>query len=219
MNINYKEPQFELFPANSATLEDINKPKFLLATLTLSTESLVILVILAIMIALFSFSLGVERGRHLAAQTLDDKVSAAWNVGGRRLAVVAPPVAAQATAGNLQASQRSRVLNTAQVTHANLNSRVVLTTVPKAVAVKPVVPAANLSMSSVGKWTVQLATYKSENYAKQDALGLKAKGYPVFIVKFKEYYLVCAGQFASQEQANAFSKKVPSKQGNQVRRI
>src|SRR5271154_225965 len=53
MNINYKQPQFELFPANSATLEDINKPRFLLANLTLSVESLVIFTILGIMVALF----------------------------------------------------------------------------------------------------------------------------------------------------------------------
>ena len=55
MNINYKQPQFELFPANSALLEDIDKPKFLLAKLTLSVESLVILTILGIMVALFHF--------------------------------------------------------------------------------------------------------------------------------------------------------------------
>src|SRR5580704_11977789 len=79
MNINYKQPQFELFPANSATLEDINKPRFLLANLTLSIESLVILSILGIMVSLFSFSLGVERGKRIAAQTLDERVSAAWS--------------------------------------------------------------------------------------------------------------------------------------------
>src|SRR5580698_4665674 len=87
MNINYKQPQFELFPANSATLEDINKPKFLLANLTLSLESLVIFTILGIMVALFSFSLGVERGKHIAAQALDERVSAAWNVSARTIAV------------------------------------------------------------------------------------------------------------------------------------
>src|ERR1700691_979526 len=89
MNINYKQPQFELFPANSATLEDINKPKFLLANLTLSLESLVIFTILGIMVALFSFSLGVERGKHVAAQALDERVSAAWNVGARTMAPAA----------------------------------------------------------------------------------------------------------------------------------
>jgi hypothetical protein len=88
MNINYKQPQFELFPANSATLEDINKPRFLLAKLTLSIESLVILAILGIMVALFAFSLGVERGKSIAAQTLDERVSAAWNVGARTVASI-----------------------------------------------------------------------------------------------------------------------------------
>ena len=89
MNINYLQPQFELFPANSATLEDINKPKFLLAKLTLSVESLVIFTILGIMVALFSFSLGVERGKHLATQALDERVSVAWNVSARTMAPAA----------------------------------------------------------------------------------------------------------------------------------
>ena len=110
MNINYKQPQFELFPANSATLEDINKPKFLLANLTLSVESLVIFTILGIMVALFSFSLGVERGKHLAAQALDERVSAAWNVGARTMAVPAAaavrllpmPVASRVMSRNIQ---------------------------------------------------------------------------------------------------------------------
>ena len=97
MNINYKQPQFELFPANSATLEDVNKPRFLLANLTLPLESLVILVILGIMTALFAFSLGVERGKHLAAQALDERVSAAWNLAPRKVALPAPPMVAAAT--------------------------------------------------------------------------------------------------------------------------
>jgi hypothetical protein len=109
MNINYKQPQFELFPANSATLEDINKPKFLLANLTLSLESLVIFTILGIMVALFSFSLGVERGKHLAAQALDERVSVAWNVGARTIAA-APAVAAVVT-GTMAAPVQRPLVN------------------------------------------------------------------------------------------------------------
>ena len=218
MNINYKEPQFELFPANSATLEDINKPKFLLATLTLSTESLVILVILGMMIALFSFSLGVERGKHLAAQSLDEKVVAAWNVGGRRLAV-APVVAAPVTtpAQNVSTVKMS---NNKSVVRSNVAAHVAVAPVSRVVVTKPLPETTKVATSPAGKWTVQLGTYRNENYAKQDALRLKAKGYPVFIVKFKDYYLVSIGPLASQEQAEAFLKKVQNKfQGSQVRRI
>ena len=86
MNINYKQPQFELFPANTSTLEDVNKPRFLLANLTLSLESLVILSILGIMVALFSFCLGIERGKRLVAQSMDERAST-------------PPMAGQGQAG------------------------------------------------------------------------------------------------------------------------
>ncbi len=217
MNINYKEPQFELFPANSATLEDINKPKFLLATLTLSTESLVILVILGIMIALFSFSLGVERGKHLAAQSLDEKVAAAWNVGGRRLAVA--PVVPAAVTVSTHATGTVKTTGTTNVVRPNTTSRVAVAPVVKMAVTKPLVENSKVAATS-GKWAVQLATYRNENYARQDALGLKTKGYPVYIVKFKDYYLVSIGPFASQDQADAYLKKVQNKfQGSQVRRI
>ena len=218
MNINYKEPQFELFPANSATLEDINKPKFLLATLTLSTESLVILVILGIMIALFSFSLGVERGKHLAAQSLDEKVAAAWNVGGRRLA--ATPVVTAPVTTSTQSVPAGKISSNKSIVHPNVNSHVAVAPVSRGGVTKSLPETSKVATSSVGRWVVQLGTYRNENYAKQDALGLKAKGYPVYIVKFKDYYLVSIGPLASQEQADAFLKKVQNKfQGSQVRRI
>jgi hypothetical protein len=209
MNINYKEPQFELFPANSATLEDINKPKFLLATLTLSTESLVILTILGIMIALFSFSLGVERGRILAAQSLDEKVTAAWNVGGRRLAV----------APSVPAVVKPVLTVTPALVHPTAVARTTVTT--KVNAAKPAATPTVATPASTGsKWTVQVATYRNENYAQQEALGLKTKGYPTFIIKSKDFYLVCVGQYGSQSQADSFFKKIQAKyQGSQVRRF
>jgi|GEM_PF-568754 len=221
MNINYKEPQFELFPANSATLEDINKPKFLLASLTLSIENLVILAVLGIMISLFSFSIGVERGRILAAQTLDEKITAVWNVGGRRLAA-----ASNAPASNVvSVSSRpvfNKVYSNPGIVHPTWGTSRVLAVIPKAMpkaASFKALPAPVASSVST-KWTVQVATYKNANYAQQEAIGIKAKGYPVFIIKSKDFYLVCVGQYGSQSQADSFQRKVQSKfQGSQVRRV
>ena len=166
MNINYMQPQFELFPANTATLEDINKPKFLLARLTLSVESLVIFTILGIMVALFAFSFGVERGKHLSAQVLDERVSAAWNGGVRTMAPV---------------------------------------------AVAPVV---------LERYTLHAATYGNEEYARQDALLLKAKGFQTFLIKSGKYWLLCVGNFNNKERAAAFSRKLPGEYRlSQVRRF
>ena len=204
MNINYKPTQFELFPAKSATLEDIDKHPLLLASLTLSIENLVILVILGIMIALFSFSLGVERGRSLAAQSLDEKAAAAWSVGGRRLAAVASvPVAVKPT---VTVNSSTRISGNAGFIHSN--------------AAKVTQPATMASSTGSNKWTVQVATYKNENYAQQEALGLKSKGYPTFILKSKGFFLVCVGNFGSQTQADSFSQKLQAKyKETQVRRF
>ena len=189
MNINYKQPQFELFPANSATLEDINKPKFLLANLTLSLESLVIFTILGIMVALFSFSLGVERGKHLAARTLDERVSSAWNVGARTMAVALPaPVSVHVPA-----------LATRSVT-----------------VQKPV----NIHGFIFGtRYTLQAATYGNQEFARQDALLLKAKGFQSFLIKSGKYWLLCIGNFTNKESAAVLLNKLPSQyRSSQVRR-
>lgn len=190
MNINYKQPQFELFPANSATMDDIDKPKFLLANLTLSVESLVIFSILGIMVALFSFSLGVERGKHVAAQALDERVSAAWNVGARTVA----PSAIAAPAMALPSSSVSRRI---QMPHVN-------------------------AASSVGgtRFTLQLATYGSEEYARQDALIFKAKNFQSFLIKSGKYWLLCVGNFTSKESATVYARKLPGQyRSSQVRRF
>jgi hypothetical protein len=202
MNINYKQPQFELFPANSATLEDINKPKFLLAKLTLSVESLVIFTILGIMVALFSFSLGVERGKHLAAQALDERVSAAWNVGARTMA---PAAVAVIPVGQAQPQPRSLVNHG----YMSLNIHRML--------------PAHLVSTTTGtgaRFTLQAATYGSEEYARQDALLLKAKGFQSFLIKNGKYWLVCVGNFIDKESASAFLRKLPGQYREvQVRRF
>ncbi len=202
MNINYKQPQFELFPASSATLEDVNKPKFLLANLTLSLESLVILTILVIMVALFTFSLGVERGKHLAAQALDERVGAAWNLAPHK--PVLPTVAA-----------KPAVVAKVAMTPAKPIGNAGVMTATAAVVAKPSVVAA-----STTRYTVQLASYKNEAYARQDALSLKANGLPSFLIKKGNFWLLCVGQLPSKDNADALAKRLQPKFKNlSVRRF
>ena len=206
MNINYKQPQFELFPANSSTLEDVNKPRFLLANLTLSLESLVILSILGIMIALFSFCIGIERGKRLTAQVLDERAAAVWNVSVRKPmpksmfpAAVVSSVPAKGNAGFVSAAPRPAVVH--------------------AVKPAPVVkqPAAVISGT---RTTLQLATYKNEEFARIEAAALRAKGYQAFLIKRGDFILVCVGQFANAEAATAALKKLPPHyRSSQLRRF
>lgn len=233
MNINYKQPQFELFPANSATLEDVNKPRFLLANLNLSMENLVILVILGIMVALFSFSWGAEHGKRLAAQALDERVSAAWNVTPRKAAAAVPaakpamgtPVAAK-SAGNagfvMRQPQAAVAAKPVAAKPVAVKPVAVKSAAIKPAPVKAVVPAAAAAIAAAkpARYTVQMATYKSEEYAKQAALDLRAKGLPTFLIKKADFWLLCAGQFISAESAEGLSKRLEAKfRGLIVRRI
>jgi cell division septation protein DedD len=222
MNINYKQPQFELFPANSATLEDVNKPKFMLANLTLSIESLVVFSILGIMVGLFSFSLGVERGKQLAAQALDERVAAAWNVGIRK------PVLPQPAAAVAAVSATTLQQGMAQRGNAGFIKKVPVATAKPVLPTNPAVmpkqaPVAKPLAKAVpvgGNVTIQLATYKNENYAKNAAMALKAQGFQPFLMKKGDFWLVCSGRFASIENASAYLKKLPAKyRASQIRRF
>jgi len=155
--------------------------------LTLSLESLVIFAILGIMVALFSFSLGVERGKNIAAQTLDERVSAAWNVGARTLAVPAAAVAVS---------------------------------VPAVVQTQKPMYNHGFMLGQGMRYTLQLATYGNEEYARQDALLLKAKSFQSFLIKSGKYWLLCVGNFNNKENAAALSRKLPGQfRSSQVRRF
>ncbi|MNK84100.1 rare lipoprotein A [compost metagenome] len=61
---------------------------------------------------------------------------------------------------------------------------------------------------SVGKFTVQVASYPDEAEAQKHASELKDKGYSAFYVpaniKGKTYYRVSVGQFATQKEAQSY---------------
>ncbi len=226
MNINYKQPQFELFPANSSTLDDVKKPWFLLASLTLSLESLVILSILGIMVALFSFCLGVERGKYFAAQALDERISAVWNMAGKKplskptavvSATAVAPKAIRNNGGYVNAVPVVKV-PVAKTTKAPVARAAVVSPVPVNTVARHAPAVAPVSTGT--RFTAQLASYKSEEFARIEARALRAKGYPSFLIKKGDFMLVCIGQFSSAETASAAIKKLPPQyRSSQIRRF
>ncbi len=212
MNINYKPSQIELFPSSNAAVDDLNKPRFFLASLTLSIESLVILSILGIMLTLFAFAIGVEQGKRSVAQALDERVAQAWNVGARR----AQPAMVSAMAAATLPATGKPVLATTPVA-ANKGVVNVIHVKQQAVA-HPVVertitPTSKVSakpMASV-RFTAQLSSYRSEKYARDEALMLRGKGIQTFLVKSGDFWLVCTGQFKSKEEISGFINKLPAK--------
>ena len=70
------------------------------------------------------------------------------------------------------------------------------------------------------RYTLQAATYGNEEYAMQDALFIKKKGFQTFLIKSGKYWLVCVGNFNNKESAAALLKKLPGEYRlSQVRRF
>ena len=96
MNINYKEAQFEFFPEAARGSDETKRPHFMAARFNLSIENLVIFSIVSIMVVIFAFSLGVERGKRVAlapVPTADDvSVAAGPGLPAAGAAKVAKPV-------------------------------------------------------------------------------------------------------------------------------
>jgi cell division septation protein DedD len=216
MNINYKEAQFEFFPGTVSTSDDINRPHFLTARLTLSVENLVILTIAGIMFLLFAFSLGVERGRGLALQASGTPASDEKAFMGDDKAVADMMVSTKA---DKKASEAKAALSKPEKSKTELSVPAektkdggMLGRVLAAYQDKKKTPEATAVTSSQpkssGGYTVQVASYKTNTSAQREAATLKQKGFSdVFIVPKGKYVILCIGNFQRKEEADFFGQK------------
>lgn len=197
MNINYKQPQFELFPGQSATGHEANKPRLFLANLTLTIENLVVLSILCIMLSVFAYSLGVERGKYVMAAQFKQRVQL------KPLVAQAPAVAISAQA----AEPKEQV----QVAAGNMVSQqTTAQPVPSAVTV-PVIEQKLQAVVTDFKFTVQVASYADEKFARRVADDLNIKGYKTLVMKKGKHWILCIGKFNKKQEAVAMTAKLKLK--------
>ena len=203
MNINYKQPQFELFPGSSASADDPTRPRYLLANLTLSVENLVVLSILGIMVAVFAYSLGVERGKHVMASEF--KASALVE------SVTAQPAVVTAAR---QAAAAPAAVTTVRQAPA---SGVAVNAAPTAVKPAAAVPAAVIAQkpvqipASAFKYTIQVASYADEKFAKRAAVDLNKIGFETLVLQKGKYAILCVGKFNKKNEAMSVISKLKAK--------
>jgi cell division protein FtsN len=200
VNINYKQPQFELFPGSSAHDDDPTRPRVFLANLTLSVENLVVLTILGIMVAVFAYSLGVERGRHLMAGEMKQAPVTQPAVSATTAAVrptTVAPAAMTATAHPVGAVGTINAVPAARPAVA----------VPAAVAqTQP-----SQALAATFKYTIQVASYADEKFAQKEAGDLNKSGFETLIMQKGKYAILCVGKFAQKNEAMSVISKLKSK--------
>ncbi|MBF0593803.1 MAG: SPOR domain-containing protein [Candidatus Omnitrophica bacterium] len=203
MNVNFKEAQFEFFPNTGNTPDETKRPHFMAARFNLSIENLVIFSIVSIMVVIFAFSLGVERGKRIA---LRDAAPVAADTVSTEVSAVVPadPSAVKTSSVQAQVQAVKPVLSSKPVDKT--------LTVVQSKKIDPV-SAAGVGSLQTGAvpssgFTVQLASYKSEKSAKKEALTLQKKGLKAFVLPKGQHVILCVGNFQKKEDASVYGKKL-----------
>ena len=179
MNLNYKQSQFELFPGASASHHQAARPQFFLSQFTLSLENMIIAGIFILMGVVFSFSVGVERGKKIAlANSFKNVYSNVLSIP-KEKAVAAP-------------AAKTSTLKT-------LNQAPAAIPVPQESNTYEVQPPA--APVETGSYTIQVASFKQLEFAQQEAEGLRKKGYEIFVLPKGNYSIVCVGKFLRKDDA------------------
>lgn len=159
-------------------------------------EKAVLIIIVFITIAIISFSLGLEKGKKIASSSvmLPERSALPRNE--------APALGIEPTV------QKQEVIEA----NPDLQN-----------SVSPALVKKEQSKSTnVKGYTVQLASYKSESYAKKEAELLKKRGLSPLVLTKGDYVVLCVGSFPSRSAAEALLTKLKKEKrysGCLIRRI
>ncbi len=210
MDSQYSQSQFEFFPASAAKAPQGRPSRYLLKDLTLSAEHIIVLAIVFLMAMVVFFSFGVEKGKRIV------KVSILEAAGISRAITPVTPVTDRIVVP-------SRTLTVQGEAHA-----------APPVAVSPQEAKERLRSPRGGVdapsdaspetdarpqkentqddiFTVQVASFKSSESARKEAMLLKQKGYDILVLPKGKHSIVCVGKFGQQNEAKVFLNKLKNR--------
>ena len=206
MNFSYrKQSQFELFPGNRPDAADISKPRYPFQEFTVSPENMIIVCIALLMVFVFSFSLGVERGKaNQSVSALAPKINALQN---KTSAIIAPQLQQNSVGANTKPIQPQLQNNLTPAAGVNP---------VKAAPAPNVAEPAQMDPKAVGNFTIQVASFKLEKNAQREAVILKDIGYETLVVAKGDHFIVCVGRFAESDAAKKFTARLKSRYKDSV---
>lgn len=187
-----KQAQFELFP-NTVKLPAKKEDhiRFFLKEMTLSWENLVVLLVFLVVTMVVSFSIGIDQGRRkLLAENVLKARSAATAKGDET--PVSSPAFTPAKAPDDKTPPAAEPAEKAGVLQLALADK-------ESVANKE---------KDVKIYTIQVASFKKEKQAQQEAEQLKKKGFEILVLPKGKYSIVCVGKFEQCDAAKIFLKKL-----------
>ena len=165
-----------MFPETEERQEKAHQAGFLFSSLTLSLENIIIVGILVGMGMILFYSLGVERGKKslLADIGSDQRKGAVAAEAFEREVSVPPQVETRVTAPMEEKKISEKVLDVFEEQTIVLNDE---------------------------GYTIQVASFKTEKYAKKEAMNIGNVGHEIFVMPKGDYSIVCVGKFDEKNKA------------------
>ena len=188
-----KEPQK---PERFTAISRPQKPFFL----SISAEQMILVAIIAILLCCFVFFLGILRGKALATKEVRTKEPVA--------AYIAQPS---------QLSRKNPAMTVPTEPVQGMRPKTVNpATAPKDISVPAIEHAQKMPQTpnrsdTTKPYAIQLVTYKRKDLAEKEVTTLKKSGFYSFIIPSGDYYQICAGQYASKEDAAKDLKTLAAK--------
>lgn len=147
--------------------------------ITVSYDVLVVVVITALMLTILLYTLGIERGKHLI-NTAANQIQPVQKAQKQQTIPVKQGKI-------LPAQERAKIINTR-------------TTVAPSVQNVKNEPLKTISNKY---YTIQIASYLADKFAKAEETRWQKKGYKTLILKKGDYFVLCIGNFNDKKIADA----------------
>lgn len=166
-----------------------------------SHQSVIIIFICAVMLLIASFTLGVEKGKLIAKDTLTME-----RISSDRAAIV-PPLSALTTAKGINVLPE-KIQNSLETQKQNTP-----TIIKEEPSSTPLVPSSTVvqpkeHLLPQSGYTIQIATVKTDQAAKKMAEILTKKGWTSFTKPSGKYIVVLAGNYSRKEDAQIKLKEL-----------
>lgn len=196
MVMNKNSPsQFELFPASSEKIPQIEKRNFSFNSITLSTDNIIIIFIGLILAGVLFYSYGVESGKNVVLATGEGQVEKkAVQKQKNDVLLHSADSSVTATSKNVESKQKP------ESDGIKVNEQII----------EMPIPLDNQLVIDEG-YTIQVASFKLEKNAKEEAGKIKDLGHESFVLPKGNYSIVCVGRFIERNKARAFSNRLKGK--------
>jgi len=201
MSVFQRKPtQFELFPKAKELPAYPARRTFFGGKLSLSIESITILMMAVVVIMVMSFSLGMEKGKRISKTMILRMLHPELSV----QAALQPPAAPAEEATNLNPDNKREAQAPAPEPLARVDQNAAGSSTPDR--------AESGEEKVVDKfYTIQVASFKKRDMAQKEAMQLQDKGYDIMVVPKGQYSIVCVGKFPVEEEAKVVSKELKKK--------